>query len=163
MAKKKNEPRKAPLMQMPMGVASLSGDDLSGITRGINGGLLQTQQGTEQPTQDKQEKIEPATSDGTGAGQRGRPKKQETEIVEAQGNTDWERFEDYFRQYYKTRKEGVPVKISQDLINFFYRVKSTTDEKVDLTNMINAVIRLFVDKHKDYVNDLLVQKMREGN
>ena len=31
--------------------------------------------------------------------------------------------------------------------------------KVDITNMLNAVIRLFVDKHKDYVNELLDQEI----
>lgn len=155
MAKKNKgtDERKAPLMDLPLAISSLDGgDDLSGITRGINGGLLNDQQGNP---------GEPNTPEitETKGGKKGRPRKTETAIVEAKGDTDWERFEDLVSQYYRSRKKGVPVVINKDLINFFYRVKSVTDQKVDITNMLNAVIRLFIDKHKDYVNELLDQEI----
>lgn len=155
MAKKNKgtDERKAPLMDLPLAISSLDGgDDLSGITRGINGGLLNNQQDNPENTNSLEKKE-------TESGRKGRPKKAEMDIAESKGENDWERFEDLVSQYYKTRKDGVPVRISKDLINFFYRVKTVTDQKVDLTNMINAVIKLFVDKHKDYVNELLDQEI----
>lgn len=148
MAKKeKNKERKAPLVELPSSISTLDG-----ITRGINRENLSPQP-AEQTNEEKQE--EPS--------RRGRPKKVETEIVEATGNTEWDCFEDYIAQYHKTKKEGVPVRINRDLINFFYRLKSVMGPKVDLTNMVNAVVKLFVEKYKDHVNDLVVKDIEENN
>lgn len=150
MAKKeKSKERKAPLMGLPNSISSL--DD---ITRGINRGILNNS-----PAEDKtaEENTEEETA------KRGRPKKEFVEIVEATGNTEWECFEDYIAQYYKTKKDGVPVRINKDLISFFYRLKSVMGQKVDLTNMINAVIKMFVEKHKEHVNELVVNDIKENN
>ena len=149
MAKKeKNKERKAPLVELPSSISTLDG-----ITRGINRENLNSPQPAEQTNDEKQED----------SSKRGRPKKVETEIVEATGNTEWDCFEDYIAQYYKTKKDGVPVRINRDLINFFYRLKSVMGQKVDLTNMINAVVKLFVEKYKDHVNDLVVKDIKENN
>lgn len=146
--KDKNKERKAPLVELPSSISTLDG-----ITRGINRENLNIPQPAEQTDNEIQED----------ASRRGRPKKVDTEIVEAKGNTEWDCFEDYIAQYYKTKKDGVPVRINRDLINFFYRLKSVMGQKVDLTNMINAVVKLFVEKYKDHVNDLVVKDIKENN
>ena len=150
---KKNEKKKQ-LTSIPMTIAGLTGGgDLSEITKSVNSGLLDRKD-------PKPEEEKPSTPQrGGGAG---RPRKATEAIVEASGDTEWERFMDYTSQFYNKNYPTLAVYVHEDIRKFFMSMKLVCGPTADLKSMVNATLRLFMDKYKDEINDRIRKELMGG-
>ena len=149
MGKKKDT--KKSLTSIPLTIAGLAGGEyISDITRTVNNGILDRQ------TVEKKENV-PSSPPKTGSA--GRPKKVNEAIVEAKGDTEWERFMDYTSQYYSKNYPTLAVYVSEDIKKFFMSMKLVCGPTADLKSMVNATLRLFMDKYKDDINERIRKEL----
>lgn len=151
---KKTEKKKPARTSIPLTIAGLTGEgDLSEITKTVNSGLLDRQE-------PKQKEEKPSTPQrGGGAG---RPRKVDEAIVEASGDTEWDRFMDYTSQFYNKNYPTLAVYVHEDIRKFFQSMKLVCGPTADLKSMVNATLRLFMDKYKDEINARIRKELMGG-
>ena len=160
MAKKKESP-KAPLTSIPSSIMGLMGDgNLSEIAKNVNSDNLDSGE----PKKKRKEKVKPEveSEEQSFRGKNGgRPKKLDETIVNATGSTEWDRFMDYTSQFYAKNNPGMSVYINEDIKKFFESMKLVCGPKVDIRSMINAALRIFMDKYKNDINQRFKQMIGE--
>ena len=158
MAKKQKNNDSKPLTYIPTAIAGLTGGGLSDITKDVNSNNLDPQKEKRQgePTTPEQDiQSQKKTSHALG-----RPSKENKEIVDAVGETEWERFIDYTSQFHSNHVvNGTNVKISSDVKKFFEKMKLVCGAKADIQSMMNAALRLFMDKYKEEINERIRQSL----
>ena len=158
MAKKKETP-KTPLTAIPSSIMRLTGDgNLSEIAKSVNSGNLDDAEPKEKKKK-KEKPVEESEGQSFRGKNGGRPRKPDEDIVSATGSTEWERFMDYTSQFYAKNNPGMSVYINDDVKKFFESMKLVCGPKVDIRSMINAALRLFMDKYKDEINQRIKQQL----
>ena len=82
--------------------------------------------------------------------------------MEASGDTEWERFMDYTSQFYNKNYPTLAVYVHEDIRKFFMSMKLVCGPTADLKSMVNATLRLFMDKYKDEINDRIRKELMGG-
>ena len=158
MAKKKETP-KAPLTQIPLSIMGLREDgNLSEIAKNVNSGNLDSGE-PKKKKKEKEKPVEESEGQSFRGKNGGRPKKLDEDIVNASGSNEWDRFMDYTSQFYAKNNPGMSVYINEDVKKFFESMKLVCGPKVDIRSMINAALRVFMDKYKDDINQRIKQQL----
>lgn len=73
---------------------------------------------------------------------------------------DWKRFEELAKQYASNKKADCPMFVDAELKALFDMLKAS-GLNIPVKHMINAVIKIFVEKNKDEIQKILASSLPE--
>lgn len=159
MAKKQQKPKED--SNIPMSIMGLSSGkkspSITQLAKKVNNKVV----GGDQESQVREEEAKAQTEDKQNNAQDvyvyGRPKKGKGKLVKATHNNDWDNFLDYAGQYYEKGCEADAVTIDVELKKHFVRLKYSM-EKTDIRSIVSAILRIFLENHKDKIVDMINSK-----